>query len=38
MLDLIYVIGTIAFFAATLVYVRGCDALGRAAPAESERP
>ena len=29
--DLIYVIGTIAFFALMIAYVRGCDRLGHAA-------
>jgi hypothetical protein len=30
MIDLIYVIGTVAFFALMLVYVRACERLGRA--------
>lgn len=30
MLDLAYVLGTVAFFAAMLAYVRGCQRLGRA--------
>lgn len=29
MLDLIYLLATVAFFAAMLGYVRGCDRLGR---------
>ena len=29
MLDLLYVIGILAFFALMLAYVRGCEALGR---------
>lgn len=29
MLDVIYLVGTVAFFAAMLAYVRGCEALGR---------
>ena len=29
MLDLIYVLGTLGFFAAMLAYVRGCELLGR---------
>ncbi len=29
MLDLLYVLGTLAFFAAMLAYVRGCEGLGR---------
>jgi hypothetical protein len=36
MLDIAYVLGTIAFFAAMLAYVRGCAALGRGATAERE--
>jgi hypothetical protein len=30
MLDFLYVAGTIAFFAAMLLYVRACQRLGRA--------
>ena len=29
MVDLLYLLGTAAFFAAMLLYVRGCEALGR---------
>jgi hypothetical protein len=29
MTDLLYLLGTIAFFAAMLAYVRGCERLGR---------
>ncbi|MGZ8413542.1 MAG: hypothetical protein ACXW61_12325 [Gemmatirosa sp.] len=29
MIDLAYVLGTLAFFALMLAYVRGCAALGR---------
>jgi hypothetical protein len=29
MLDLIYVAGTVLFFAAMLAYVRGCERIGR---------
>jgi hypothetical protein len=29
MLDLLYLAGTLAFFAAMLAYVRGCERLGR---------
>lgn len=29
MLDAIYVLATLGFFAAMLAYVRGCEALGR---------
>lgn len=41
MLDLAYVLGTTAFFAAMLAYVRGCDRLGRGrddAPVPEHRP
>ncbi|MGH7619495.1 MAG: hypothetical protein ACREPM_19940 [Gemmatimonadaceae bacterium] len=37
MMDLIYVVGTIAFFALMLAYVRGCERLGRAGTADSSR-
>jgi hypothetical protein len=37
MLDLAYVLGTVAFFGAMLAYVRGCERLGRAAPDAPER-
>ena len=37
MLDLIYVLGTLAFFALMLAYVRACAALGTTASAEAER-
>ena len=29
MIDLAYVLGTLAFFAGMLAYVRGCERLGR---------
>ena len=29
MLDLVYLLATLAFFAAMLAYVRGCERLGR---------
>ena len=41
MLDLAYGVGTVAFFAAMLAYVRGCERLGRAredAPATERLP
>jgi hypothetical protein len=42
MLDVLYVVGTIAFFALMLAYVRACEALGRGdsepARAGRERP
>jgi hypothetical protein len=29
MMDVLYVVGTVAFFALMLVYVRACEGLGR---------
>jgi hypothetical protein len=37
MLDLVYLVSTLAFFAAMLAYVRGCEALGGDA-AQQEAP
>ena len=37
MIDLAYVLGTLAFFALMLAYVRGCERLGRTAAAEIDR-
>jgi len=41
MLDVVYVLATLGFFAAMLAYVRGCERLGRddtiAAEAPNER-
>ena len=37
MLDIIYILGTFAFFALMLAYVRACAALGTTASAETER-
>jgi hypothetical protein len=37
MLDFLYLAGTVAFFAAMLAYVRGCERLGRD-PADAEVP
>jgi len=37
MLDLIYPLATVGFFALMLAYVRGCEALGREA-GETEGP
>ena len=34
MIDALYVLGTILFFALMLAYVAGCDRLGRAADVE----
>jgi hypothetical protein len=38
MLDIAYVALTVAFFALMLVYVRGCDALGRRHDGEERAP
>lgn len=37
MIDLAYVLGTLAFFALMLAYVRGCAALGRDGARDAER-
>ena len=37
MIDLCYVLGTLAFFAAMLAYVRGLAALGRRTDTEPEK-
>lgn len=37
MIDLAYVLGSAAFFALMLAYVRGCERLGGAAAAEGAR-
>jgi hypothetical protein len=34
MIDLVYVVGTLVFFALMLAYVAGCDHLGRSADVE----
>ena len=34
MLDLVYVLGTVAFFGLMLLYIAGCHRLGRAADVE----
>ena len=36
MIDLVYVLGTVAFFGLMLLYIAGCDRLGRSA--DVERP
>ena len=36
-MDLLYVGGTVLFFALMLAYVRGCEALGRRAAADGPR-
>jgi hypothetical protein len=38
MLDIAYVALTVLFFALMLVYVRGCDALGRRQEGEDRTP
>jgi len=38
MLDVVYILVTVAFFGLMLAYVRGCDMLGREATGEQERP
>lgn len=38
MLDVIYVLATLGFFAAMLAYVRGCEALGRDDTFAAEAP
>lgn len=38
MLDIVYIVLTLAFFALMLAYVRGCERLGREAAGEEERP
>ena len=34
MIDLVYVLGTVAFFGLMLLYISGCDRLGRTADVE----
>ena len=36
MLDIIYVLGTVAFFALMLGYVAGCERLGRSSDSTSD--
>jgi hypothetical protein len=38
MLDLVYIVVTIAFFGLMLAYVRGCERLGRDGTGEDDRP
>ena len=38
MLDIVYVLATLAFFAAMLAYVRGCEKLGRDEAVAAEAP
>ena len=38
MIDVLYILVTVAFFALMLAYVRGCERLGQDASGEEERP
>ena len=38
MLDIVYILTTVAFFALMLAYVRGCEHLGKEGTGEEERP
>jgi len=38
MLDLIYIVVTLAFFGLMLAYVRGCERLGGEGTGEDDRP
>lgn len=38
MLDLVYIVVTLAFFGLMLAYVRGCEHLGKDGTGEDERP
>ena len=38
MIDVVYIVLTMAFFLLMLAYVRGCERLGRDATGEEERP
>jgi hypothetical protein len=38
MIDLIYVLGTVGFFALMLAYVRACDVLGRGNQSTEREP
>jgi hypothetical protein len=38
MRDILYVVGSIAFFALMLVYVRACERLGAERPSREENP
>jgi hypothetical protein len=37
-IDLVYIVVTVAFFALMAAYVRGCERLGRDTTREEERP
>ncbi len=38
MLDVVYIVVTLAFFGLMLAYVAGCERLGRGGAGEEERP
>ena len=38
MLDVVYILVTLAFFGLMLAYVRGCEHLGKEGTGEEERP
>ncbi len=38
MLDIVYILITVAFFGLMLAYVRGCERLGRDGTGEDDRP
>ena len=38
MLDVVYIVVTLAFFALMLAYVRGCEKLGAEGTGEEDRP
>ena len=38
MIDLVYIVGTLAFFTLMLLYVAGCDFIGRHADVERAEP
>ncbi len=38
MLDLVYILLTVAFFGLMVAYVRGCERLGRHEPGGEDRP
>jgi hypothetical protein len=38
MLDAVYIVVTVAFFALMLAYVRGCEQLGKDGAGEEDRP
>jgi len=38
MLDIVYVLATLAFFGLMIAYVRGCERLGSEATGEEDRP